>query len=675
MTKEQKDAEIEDGKNNEGKEIEEKNDEENPEDELEGLNYEEWKGSEVMESLCPSCGGTGKTRFMFHKIPYFREIILASFFCAECGERNNEVTFGGQIQLHGCRYHLRVTSSGDTNRQIIKSDSASIIIPEIEFEIPAHTQKGEINTIEGVLKTAAKNLSFSQPLRRIETPEVAQKIDDIIDTLENYSEGKTLPYTIILDDPAGNSFIENPYVPKNDPHMTIQHYTRSVEQDAFLCIDTEKGVYKKEDGEDEAILESAARGEKTFGALPHNKEHEEKTSTIDDVDELTTSKAVTLPAVCPNCQHEGEEHTAITNIPHFKEVIIMSFTCLVCGFRTNEVKGGGSIPTYGTEVKLTVTSDADLKRDLLKSDTTMVHIPELDLELQVGTLGGMFTTVEGLLQKILKNLDENNSMVYGDSKTKNHSNDKSISDTRNKFNDFLKELSNYAFGRKFPFTLILRDPLGNSFISAPLGTFLPPEADKNLELKDYVRTHDENEDLGLNDINTKDFETGYDEELKDHGPILPDRVTIPYHKAVDHPTFFAKGTDINDNTVGGAVVAPVKSTSVPEVPAESEYFQPPAGWKFEKNMNELPDYSTRHHQHDKKESEDNNNDSKNNNNIDEEDRQTPRAPEKYGRDLGDDSHLDFIPREEFGGAKKGYIFRLGSLGMGYYEDRNATSHK
>lgn len=185
----------------------------------------------------------------------------------------------------------------------------------------------------------------------------------------------------------------------------------------------------------------------------------------------------------------------------------------------------------------------------------------------------------------------------------------------------------------------------------------------------------QNEDLGLNDINTKDFETGYEEEeLKDHGPILPDRVTIPYHRAVDHPTFFAKGTDINDNTVGGAVVAPVKITSMPEVPAESEYFQPPAGWKFEKNMNELPDYSTRHHQHEKKESENNINDNKNNN-IDEEDRQTPRAPVKYGRDLGDDSHLDFIPREEFGGAKKGYIFRLGSLGMGYYEDRNATSHK
>ena len=103
----------------------------------------------------------------------------------------------------------------------------------------------------------------------------------------------------------------------------------------------------------------------------------------------------------------------------------------------------------------------------------------------------MFTTVEGLSQKILKNLDESNSIVYCDSKILQHSNDSSITENRNKLNDFLRSLSDYAFGRKFPFTLILRDPLGNSFISAPLGTFLPPEADKNLKLIDYERSHEE----------------------------------------------------------------------------------------------------------------------------------------------------------------------------------------
>jgi len=46
-------------------------------------------------------------------------------------------------------------------------------------------------------------------------------------------------------------------------------------------------------------------------------------------------------------------------------------------------------------------------------------------------------------------------------------------------------------GENFPFTLILRDPLGNSFISAPLGSFLPPEMDKNITINDFQRTWDE----------------------------------------------------------------------------------------------------------------------------------------------------------------------------------------
>ena len=60
----------------------------------------EWNGVDEIESLCMSCGENGMTRMMIHKIPYFRELIIASFSCDECGERNNEVTFGGEIQVY-----------------------------------------------------------------------------------------------------------------------------------------------------------------------------------------------------------------------------------------------------------------------------------------------------------------------------------------------------------------------------------------------------------------------------------------------------------------------------------------------------------------------------------------------------------------------------------------------
>ena len=86
---------------------------------------------EVMDSMCMECGGTGTTRYMIHKIPYFRELVISSFEChdEDCGERNNSVSFGGEIQLQGCAYTLEVQNQKDLDRQLIKSDSASVIIP------------------------------------------------------------------------------------------------------------------------------------------------------------------------------------------------------------------------------------------------------------------------------------------------------------------------------------------------------------------------------------------------------------------------------------------------------------------------------------------------------------------------------------------------------------------
>ena len=159
----------------------------------------------------------------------------------------------------------------------------------------------------------------------------------------------------------------------------------------------------------------------------------------------------------------------------------------------------------------------------------------------------MYTTVEGLLFKIHKSLTDNNPFAVGDATVLNHSNEASVKETKIRFVEFMDQLQIYARGEKFPFTLILRDPLGNSFVSAPLGSSLAPEEDPNLTLTDFERSYDENEEFGLNDINTMDFETGveYEEFRK------PDRLTHVAPRGADHPTFFAKGMD--DNTLGGGV--------------------------------------------------------------------------------------------------------------------------
>ena len=104
-------------------------------------------------------------------------------------------------------------------------------------------------------------------------------------------------------------------------------------------------------------------------------------------------------------------------IPYFKEVIIMATNCDACGLRTNEVKSGAGIADKGVRITLRITDPIDLSRDVLKSETCSMSIPELDFEVGAGTLGGKFTTLEGLLVAMKDQLTGHNPLVCGDSVT------------------------------------------------------------------------------------------------------------------------------------------------------------------------------------------------------------------------------------------------------------------
>lgn len=65
-----------------------------------------------------------------------------SFACNECGYKNNEIQSGGEIAEKGIRITLKAESQADLNRQLVKSDYASVKIVELDFEIPPKSQKG-----------------------------------------------------------------------------------------------------------------------------------------------------------------------------------------------------------------------------------------------------------------------------------------------------------------------------------------------------------------------------------------------------------------------------------------------------------------------------------------------------------------------------------------------------
>ena len=54
-----------------------------------------------------------------------------------------------------------------------------------------------------------------------------------------------------------------------------------------------------------------------------------------------------------------------TDIPHFKQVVIMATTCNYCGYKSNEVKSGCGVSESGTRIVLTIANDSDLNRDVI----------------------------------------------------------------------------------------------------------------------------------------------------------------------------------------------------------------------------------------------------------------------------------------------------------------------
>ena len=171
----------------------------------------------------------------------------------------------------------------------------------------------------------------------------------------------------------------------------------------------------------------------------------------------------------------------------------MATDCNQCGYKSNEVKAGGAVSEKGQIITLKMVDNDDLSRDILKSESCVLKIPEIELELSTGTLGGRFTTVEGLLSQVLDELSSRSEFLTGDS---------AETAAKGRFSSFLDNLKAVISGERFPVTLILSDPLANSHLQNPYA----PDPDPNMKIEEFDRTFQDNEDWGLNDINVDDYE-------------------------------------------------------------------------------------------------------------------------------------------------------------------------
>lgn len=138
-----------------------------------------------------------------------------------------------------------------------------------------------------------------------------------------------------------------------------------------------------------------------------------------------------------------------------------------------------------------ITNKEDLTRDVLKSETCSLSIPELDLEVGPHALCGRFTTVEGLLVAMRDQLD---GTFFHDSA------DETTKQQMKRFLDTFEAVMKL----EQVITLVLEDPAGNTYVQSLSDDDAEP--DDKLTLERYDRSFQDNEELGLNDMKTEGYE-------------------------------------------------------------------------------------------------------------------------------------------------------------------------
>ena len=374
---------------------------------------------------------------------------------------------------------FKLTQIEDMQRQIVKSDSATVYIQELDLEIPAG--RGRLTDIEGIISEVLTGLEAGQKQRKLLEPDNFQKIDDVVQSLIKMSVGAKFPFKLVLDDPAGNSSIEpSPSDAAIKGKYAREQYPRNLEQNAALGL--------------------AAGHETTNGAAAEivPQVQEDDGNGMEDVD-ILEGQTYDLPVECPGCVKPAHMLIQMVNIPHFKQVILSTTQCDNCDFHVSEVKTGGEIPEKGKRTYVHVKGPEDLRRDILKGEHCLLRVPECAVEVQPGSMGGRFTTVEGLLTQVR---DDLKGSIF-DTGDENAQTDSMPLEKKKAWNNFFTQLDK-AVSAEIEYTIIMQDPVDGSYCQS----FGGPGEDANVRSEDYERTEEENEDLGLKDMRTHLNENG-----------------------------------------------------------------------------------------------------------------------------------------------------------------------
>ncbi len=163
----------------------------------------------VVPGPCPSCSKEIEYLYQTENIPYFSDILIVSANCLSCGYRYVDTHLLKSEEP--CRYEFFLSGAEDLSVRVIRSMTGTIKIPELGMQIdPGPACHGFVTNIEGVLDRIENVVRGTLIWAENEERENATILLDQI----TRARAGVFPFTLIIEDPSGNSAIISERVKK-----------------------------------------------------------------------------------------------------------------------------------------------------------------------------------------------------------------------------------------------------------------------------------------------------------------------------------------------------------------------------------------------------------------------------------------------------------------------------
>lgn len=156
---------------------------------------------EVSPGTCPACGT--EIEIVHHRIdiPHFPDLLLVTIACDACGYRHTDTIIPGESDP--VLWTVRIEEPGDLSTRVVRSMTGTIRIPELGLSVePGTACEGFVTNVEGVLSRFER--AVGTILADPESDDERAAAWKMLETLAAARE-VTFPFTVVLEDPAGNS--------------------------------------------------------------------------------------------------------------------------------------------------------------------------------------------------------------------------------------------------------------------------------------------------------------------------------------------------------------------------------------------------------------------------------------------------------------------------------------